>query len=49
VEGGNVNKIYAKINNVSNKTASIELLDILKKGLLGIESKGTSIKYIPTT
>ena len=41
------NKIYAEINEVSSKTASLELRTLVRKGLLGVEGRGRSTKYIP--
>ena len=46
-EGFITNKIYAEINEVSNKTASLELGDLVRKGLFGVEGRGRSTKYIP--
>jgi len=43
------NRIYAEINEVSSKTASLELGDLVRKGLLGVEGRGRSTKYIPRT
>ena len=45
-EGFITNKIYRDINEVSNKTASLELKDLVKKGLLKIHDKGRATKYI---
>jgi len=46
-EGFITSKIYADINEVSSKTASLELSDLLRKGLLNVEGRGRSTKYIP--
>ena len=46
-EGIITNRIYAAINEVSSKTASLELGDLVRKGLLGVEGRGRSTKYIP--
>ena len=46
-EGFISNRIYVEINKVSNKTASLELSDLLRKGLLSVEGRGRSTKYIP--
>ncbi|MGB9722181.1 MAG: RNA-binding domain-containing protein [bacterium] len=40
------NKNYTNINKVSNKTASLELNDLVKKGLLKIHGRGRATKYI---
>lgn len=48
-EGIITNRIYAEINEVSSKTASLELGDLVRKGLLGVEGRGRSTKYIPRT
>jgi len=45
-EGFITNKIYADINEVSNKTASLELKDLERKRLLEIRGKGRATKYI---
>ena len=41
------NKIYAEINEVSNKTASLELRALVIMDLLGVECRGRSTKYVP--
>lgn len=41
------NKIYAEINGVSNKTASLELRALVRMDLPGVEGSGRSTKYIP--
>ena len=41
------NKIYAEINGVSNKIASLERGDIVRKDLPGVEGRGRSTKYGP--
>jgi ATP-dependent DNA helicase RecG len=46
-EGFITNKIYAEINEVSNKTASLELKTLVRKDLLGVEGRGRSTKYVP--
>ena len=46
-EGFITNKIYANLNKVSNKTASLELKDLVKKGLLEVKGKGRATKYLP--
>ncbi|MCK4735230.1 MAG: putative DNA binding domain-containing protein, partial [Methanophagales archaeon] len=46
-EGFITNKIYAEINGVSNKTASLELRALVRMDLLGVEGRGRSTKYIP--
>jgi ATP-dependent DNA helicase RecG len=46
-EGFITNKIYAEINEVSNKTASLELRAIVRMDLLGVEGRGRSTKYVP--
>ena len=46
-EGFITNKIYAEINEVSSKTASLELRALVRKGLLGVEGRGRSTKYVP--
>jgi len=40
------NKEYQELNAVSNKTAYLELSDIVKKGMLVIEGSGRKINYI---
>ncbi len=39
------NKEYQEINNVSNKTAYLELGDMVNIGLLAIEGKGRKVNY----
>ena len=39
----------ADINKVSNKTASLELGDLVRKNLLKVDGKGRSTRYIPKT
>ena len=46
-EGFITNKIYREINRVSNKTANLELKDLMKKGLLKLHEKGRATKYLP--
>ena len=46
-DGFITNKIYAEINEVSSKTASLELRALVRKGLLGVEGRGRSTKYVP--
>ena len=46
-EGFITNKIYANINEVSNKTASLELKNLEKKRLLEVRGRGRATKYIP--
>ena len=46
-EGFITNKIYAEINEVSSKTASLELRTLVRKDLLGVEGRGRSTKYVP--
>ena len=46
-EGFITNKIYAEINGVSNKTASLELRALVRMDLLGVEGRGRSTKYVP--
>jgi len=41
------NKIYTNINEVSNKTASLELKNLEKKRLLEVRGMGRATKYIP--
>ena len=41
------NRIYAEINGVSNKTASLELRALVRMDLLGVEGRGRSTKYVP--
>lgn len=41
------NKIYAEINEVSNKTESLELIALVRMDLLGVEGRGRSTKYVP--
>ena len=41
------NKIYREINEVSNKTASLELRFLVEKGLLKVYEKGRATKYVP--
>jgi len=46
-EGFITNKIYREINEVSNKTASLELKFLMEKGLLKVYEKGRATKYVP--
>jgi predicted HTH transcriptional regulator len=41
------NKIYREINEVSHKTAHIDLEDLMQKGLLITTGKGRATKYTP--
>jgi len=43
------NRIYREINEVSHKTAHLDLDDLIQKGLLITMGKGRSTKYIPKT
>ena len=41
------NEIYAEINEVSSKIASLELRALVRMDLLGVEGRGRSTKYVP--
>ena len=45
-KGKITNKEYQKLNKVSNKTAYLDLSDIVKKGVFLIEGEGKKINYI---
>lgn len=45
-EGEITNKEYQGLNAVSNKTAYLELSDIVEKGVLILEGKGRQVKYL---
>ncbi len=45
-KGGITNKEYQGLNAVSNKTAYLELSDIVEKGVLILEGKGRQVKYL---
>lgn len=44
-KGKITNKEYQELNAVSNKTAYLELSNIVKKGIFIIEGSGKTIKY----
>jgi len=43
------NRIYREINEVSHKTAHLDLNDLIQKGLLISTGKGRSTRYVPKT
>jgi len=48
-EGSITNKIYVELNGVSSKTASLELRDLVKKGLVDVKGKGRATIYLSKT
>ena len=44
-KGKITNKEYRELNSVSNKTAYLELLELVEKKVLNIEGKGRNIEY----
>jgi ATP-dependent DNA helicase RecG len=45
-KGEITNKEYQGLNAVSNKTAYLELSDIVEKGVLILEGRGRQVKYL---
>jgi ATP-dependent DNA helicase RecG len=45
-KGRITNKEYQHLNTVSNKTAYLELSDLVEKGILVIEGSGKKVSYI---
>ncbi len=43
------NRVYREINDVSHKTAHLDLGDLIQKGLLISTGKGRSTRYVPKT
>ena len=44
-EGSITNKGYQELDGVSNKTAYLELSDVVKKGIFAIEGSGRKVAY----
>ncbi len=45
-KGKITNKVYQEISSVSNKTAYLELSDLVEKGIFTTEGKGKTIVYL---
>ncbi len=44
-KGKITNKAYQELNFVSNKTAYLELSDIIKKNVFAVEGRGRTVAY----